>query len=155
LILTVRASNAVDTDTAEEVVNEMIAENVLPQKYQNLITGEISKLVREMTRPAVLEENREENIQKISMDLLMAEAQNKALPRSRDPSADRTNSSTLPRTNSTLSRGSSSVDMQLHMQNLDKGSLSRRPSRTNSATDTLDLAAAGMAEFGDFPCKGD
>jgi WNK lysine deficient protein kinase len=50
----------VDTDTAEEVVNEMIHEQVLPAKYQHLITGEINRILREMTKPAVDEKNREE-----------------------------------------------------------------------------------------------
>jgi hypothetical protein len=56
----VTISNLVDTDTAEEVVNEMIHEQVLPAKYQHLITGEINRILREMKKPAGEEKNREE-----------------------------------------------------------------------------------------------
>ena len=53
-----------DTDTAEAVVNEMIHENVLPAKYQHLITGEINRILREMVRSSVSEDkNREEHKQ--------------------------------------------------------------------------------------------
>ncbi|KAF9182603.1 hypothetical protein BGZ51_004656 [Haplosporangium sp. Z 767] len=38
-----------DTDTAEEVVNEMIEEQVLPQKYQRYITHDINRILRELT----------------------------------------------------------------------------------------------------------
>ncbi|KAJ3093070.1 hypothetical protein HK102_010975 [Quaeritorhiza haematococci] len=62
--LSVKFEFNVDTDTAEEVVNEMIQEQVLPSKYQHLITGEINRILREMTRPALDEDkNREENRQ--------------------------------------------------------------------------------------------
>ncbi|KAF9086947.1 hypothetical protein BGX27_003038 [Mortierella sp. AM989] len=37
-----------DTDTAEEVVNEMIVEDVLPQKYQRIITHDINRILREL-----------------------------------------------------------------------------------------------------------
>ena len=60
----------VDTDTAEEVVNEMIQEQVLPAKYQHLITGEINRILREMTKPAVDEKSKEENRQWSSMSRL-------------------------------------------------------------------------------------
>ncbi len=59
-----------DTDTAEEVVNEMIHEQVLPAKYQHLITGEINRILREMTKPASDEKNREETRQFYSMSRL-------------------------------------------------------------------------------------
>lgn len=60
----------VDTDTAEEVVNEMISESVLPSKYQHLITGEINRILREMTRPSASEDkNREEHMQRQSVTL--------------------------------------------------------------------------------------
>lgn len=49
----------VDTDTAEEVVNEMINENVLPAQYKHFITGEINKIIREMNKPTE-DSNREE-----------------------------------------------------------------------------------------------
>ncbi|KAL2911526.1 hypothetical protein HK105_209015 [Polyrhizophydium stewartii] len=56
----------VDTDTAEAVVNEMIQEQVLPAKYQNLITTEINRILREMSRPPASEDkNREESRQQV------------------------------------------------------------------------------------------
>ncbi|RKO82796.1 hypothetical protein BDK51DRAFT_33893, partial [Blyttiomyces helicus] len=45
--LSVKIEFNVDTDTAEEVVHEMIQEQVLPAKYQYRITGEINRLLRE------------------------------------------------------------------------------------------------------------
>jgi hypothetical protein len=62
--------NLVDTDTAEEVVNEMIHEEVLPAKYQHLITGEINRILRELNRPAGDEKDREETRQWNSMSRL-------------------------------------------------------------------------------------
>ena len=41
-------NNLVDTDTAEEVVNEMIQEQVLPATYKQLITSEINVILREL-----------------------------------------------------------------------------------------------------------
>ncbi|KXN68769.1 kinase-like protein [Conidiobolus coronatus NRRL 28638] len=41
-----------ETDTAEEVVREMIEENVLPQRYQHLITFEINRILRELNKPS-------------------------------------------------------------------------------------------------------
>lgn len=55
----------VDTDTAEEVVSEMIAENVLPSKYETLVMEEIKRLLREKARPVLADDkNREEIRQK-------------------------------------------------------------------------------------------
>ncbi|KAJ3190011.1 signal transducing kinase of the PAK [Gaertneriomyces sp. JEL0708] len=62
--LSVKFEFNVDTDTAEEVVNEMIQEQVLPAKYQHLITGEINRILREMNKPSPEEDkNREESRQ--------------------------------------------------------------------------------------------
>ncbi|KAI9106273.1 kinase-like domain-containing protein [Phlyctochytrium arcticum] len=62
--LSVKFEFNVDTDTAEEVVNEMIQEQVLPAKYQHLITGEINRILREMNKPLLEEDkNREESRQ--------------------------------------------------------------------------------------------
>ncbi|KAJ3344836.1 hypothetical protein HDU91_007537, partial [Kappamyces sp. JEL0680] len=61
--LSVKFEFNVDTDTAEEVVKEMIHEEVLPAKYQNLITGEINRILRELNKPPGDEKNREENRQ--------------------------------------------------------------------------------------------
>lgn len=41
-----------ETDTAEEVVREMIEENVLPQKFQTLITHEINRILRDLNKLA-------------------------------------------------------------------------------------------------------
>ncbi|KAF8981122.1 ATP binding, partial [Entomortierella lignicola] len=46
--LSVKFGFNTDTDTAEEVVNEMIEENVLPQKYQRFITHDINRILREL-----------------------------------------------------------------------------------------------------------
>lgn len=41
-----------ETDTADDVVKEMIHENVLPEKYQTLITVEINKILRNLNKPS-------------------------------------------------------------------------------------------------------
>ncbi|KAF9363102.1 ATP binding [Mortierella sp. NVP85] len=46
--LSVKFGFNTDTDTAEEVVNEMIEENVLPQMYQRFITHEINRILRDL-----------------------------------------------------------------------------------------------------------
>lgn len=46
--LSVKFDFNVDTDTAEEVVNEMIQEAVLPAVFKQLITGEINQILREI-----------------------------------------------------------------------------------------------------------
>lgn len=54
----------VGSDTAEEVVYEMIQEQVLPANYQQLITSEINRILREMNRPLIEDDrNREEDKQ--------------------------------------------------------------------------------------------
>ncbi|ORY00502.1 kinase-like protein [Basidiobolus meristosporus CBS 931.73] len=40
----------IDSDTAEEVVREMIEEDVLPQRYQHLITFEINRILKELSK---------------------------------------------------------------------------------------------------------
>ncbi|KAF9905244.1 signal transducing kinase of the PAK [Linnemannia zychae] len=49
--LSVKFEFNADTDTAEEVVNEMIDEQVLPQRYQRLITHDINRILRELAGP--------------------------------------------------------------------------------------------------------
>ncbi|KAF9913528.1 hypothetical protein BX616_009913 [Lobosporangium transversale] len=49
--LSVKFEFNADTDTAEEVVNEMIEEQVLPQQYQRLITHDINRILRELAGP--------------------------------------------------------------------------------------------------------
>ncbi|KAI8901622.1 kinase-like domain-containing protein [Globomyces pollinis-pini] len=68
--LSVKFEFNVDTDTAEEVVNEMIHEEVLPYRYQHLITGELNRIIREITKPATDDKNREENRQWTSLNSL-------------------------------------------------------------------------------------
>ncbi|KAI8604297.1 kinase-like domain-containing protein [Dissophora ornata] len=46
--LSVKFEFNTDTDTAEEVVNEMIEEQVLPQRYQRFITHDINRILREL-----------------------------------------------------------------------------------------------------------
>lgn len=53
--LSVKFEFNVETDTAEEVVKEMIDEEVLPQKFQHLITFEINRILRDLNRPTLEE----------------------------------------------------------------------------------------------------
>ncbi|KAI7828706.1 kinase-like domain-containing protein [Gamsiella multidivaricata] len=46
--LSVKFEFNTNTDTAEEVVNEMIEEQVLPQKYKRFITHDINRILREL-----------------------------------------------------------------------------------------------------------
>jgi WNK lysine deficient protein kinase len=50
--LSVKFEFNVDTDTAEDVVNEMIEEQVIPERYQQLITSEINRILRELNKYA-------------------------------------------------------------------------------------------------------
>ncbi|GJJ77834.1 WNK lysine deficient protein kinase [Entomortierella parvispora] len=47
--LSVKFEFNADSDTAEEVVNEMIVEDVLPQRYQRIITHDINRILRELS----------------------------------------------------------------------------------------------------------
>ncbi|KAI8989345.1 kinase-like domain-containing protein [Pilobolus umbonatus] len=49
-----------DTDTAEDVVAEMIEEQVLPEKYQQLITGDINRLLRDRCKNHDLNDKNED-----------------------------------------------------------------------------------------------
>lgn len=53
--LSVKFDFNVETDTAEEVVKEMIDEQVLPRRFQHLITFEISRILRDLNRPTLEE----------------------------------------------------------------------------------------------------
>jgi len=60
--LSVKFEFNTDTDTAEDVVSEMIQEEVIPEKYQQLITSEINGILREMNKyTPELDENKEED----------------------------------------------------------------------------------------------
>jgi len=60
--LSVKFEFNTDTDTAEDVVSEMIQEEVIPEKYQQLITSEINGILREMNKYVPeLDENKEED----------------------------------------------------------------------------------------------
>ncbi|KAG2231219.1 kinase-like domain-containing protein [Thamnidium elegans] len=48
--LSVKFEFNADTDTAEDVVAEMIEEQVLPERYQQLITGDINRLLRDLNK---------------------------------------------------------------------------------------------------------
>ncbi|KAI9321048.1 kinase-like domain-containing protein [Dichotomocladium elegans] len=49
--LSVKFDFNVETDTAEQVVREMIEEQVLPKQYQHHITKEISRILRDLEKP--------------------------------------------------------------------------------------------------------
>ncbi|KAI9487553.1 MAG: putative serine/threonine-specific protein kinase pkpA Phycomyces blakesleeanus [Benjaminiella poitrasii] len=49
--LSVKFDFNVETDTAEQVVREMIEEQVLPERYQHHITKEINRILRDMEKP--------------------------------------------------------------------------------------------------------
>ncbi|KAJ9073017.1 hypothetical protein DSO57_1021090 [Entomophthora muscae] len=53
--LSVKFEFNLETDTAEEVVREMIDEQVLPQKFQHHITFEINRILRNLNRPTLEE----------------------------------------------------------------------------------------------------
>ncbi|OZJ03000.1 hypothetical protein BZG36_04681 [Bifiguratus adelaidae] len=59
--LSVKFEFNVDNDTAEDVVREMIEEQVLPERYQHLITGEINRLLRDMNKDPSTDLNKEED----------------------------------------------------------------------------------------------
>ncbi|KAI8367311.1 kinase-like domain-containing protein [Blakeslea trispora] len=52
--LSVKFDFNVETDTAEQVVREMIEEQVLPERYQHHITKEINRILRDMEKPAIV-----------------------------------------------------------------------------------------------------
>lgn len=54
--LSVKFDFNVETDTAEEVVREMIEEQVLPERYQHHITKEINRILRDIEKPTELEQ---------------------------------------------------------------------------------------------------
>lgn len=54
--LSVKFDFNVETDTAEEVVREMIEEQVLPERYQHHITKEINRILRDIDKPTVSEQ---------------------------------------------------------------------------------------------------
>ncbi|KAI8883917.1 kinase-like protein [Backusella circina FSU 941] len=51
--LSVKFDFNVENDTAEQVVREMIEEQVLPERYQHHITKEINRILRDIVKPAV------------------------------------------------------------------------------------------------------
>ncbi|CAO3673780.1 unnamed protein product [Rhizopus stolonifer] len=54
--LSVKFDFNVETDTAEEVVREMIEEQVLPERYQQHITKEINRILRDIDKPSESEQ---------------------------------------------------------------------------------------------------
>ncbi|KAI8380175.1 kinase-like domain-containing protein [Blakeslea trispora] len=54
--LSVKFDFNVETDTAEEVVREMIEEQVLPERYQHHITKEINRILRDIEKPTESEQ---------------------------------------------------------------------------------------------------
>ncbi|RHZ64156.1 hypothetical protein Glove_326g113 [Diversispora epigaea] len=59
--LSVKFQFNVERDTAEEVVNEMIEEQVLPDKYQQLITHEINRILRDINKQSIEDDKKEEH----------------------------------------------------------------------------------------------
>lgn len=134
-----------DTDTAEEVVNEMIHEHVLPSQYQHLITGEINRILREMNRPAASEDkNREEHMQRTG-----------TLPRTSDAQRN----GTLPRSDSERQRiGTLSRNSETEWQDKQRGSFSRVSSDADRLREDGQSQKGShgdiLSEFDDFPCRG-
>ncbi|KAI7901213.1 kinase-like domain-containing protein [Cokeromyces recurvatus] len=54
--LSVKFDFNVESDTAEEVVREMIEEQVLPERYQHHITKEINRILRDIDKPSESEQ---------------------------------------------------------------------------------------------------
>ncbi|CAO3697176.1 unnamed protein product [Umbelopsis ramanniana] len=54
--LSVKFEFNAETDTAEEVVREMIDEQVLPERYQHHITKEINRILRDLDKPSESEQ---------------------------------------------------------------------------------------------------
>ncbi|KAI8985818.1 kinase-like domain-containing protein [Pilobolus umbonatus] len=69
--LSVKFDFNVETDTAEEVVREMIEEQVLPERYQHHITKEINRILRDMKKPSdsEQEENSKDSIWRRENDI--------------------------------------------------------------------------------------
>ncbi|KAI8885207.1 kinase-like protein [Backusella circina FSU 941] len=55
--LSVKFDFNVESDTAEEVVREMIEEQVLPERYQHHITKEINRILRDLEKPTESEQS--------------------------------------------------------------------------------------------------
>ncbi|KAJ3295889.1 signal transducing kinase of the PAK [Borealophlyctis nickersoniae] len=144
--LSVKFEFNVDTDTAEEVVNEMIQEQVLPAKYQHLITGEINRILREMNKPAPEDDKkREEGRQP------WATRTNSATPRAgsdSEISLDASGNSSRPPlapTSRNIELSSSSQGEIAVGGGFSGGSLPRKAS--------VPGGGAGGDEFEDFPVK--
>ncbi|CAG8462914.1 6339_t:CDS:10 [Ambispora gerdemannii] len=58
--LSVKFDFKVEKDTAEEVVKEMIDESVLPQKYQQFITHEINRILRDLNKASKDDDSNDE-----------------------------------------------------------------------------------------------
>ncbi|RUS14497.1 kinase-like domain-containing protein [Endogone sp. FLAS-F59071] len=67
--LSVKFEFNVNDDTAEEVVREMIEEQVLPDRYQHLITGEINRILRDMNKDPSSDQNKEEDVWRRESDI--------------------------------------------------------------------------------------
>jgi len=65
--LSVKFEFNVDTDTAEDVVNEMIEEQVIPERYQQLITSEINRILRELNKYAPETEGKRDTAMEIEL----------------------------------------------------------------------------------------
>ncbi|KAI9205115.1 kinase-like domain-containing protein [Polychytrium aggregatum] len=79
-----------ETDTAEQVVSEMIHEQVLSSRYQHLITTEINRILKELQRP-MLEDDRHREESRLNRRSASARSQGE-----RDDDMQRTRSDSRP-----------------------------------------------------------
>ncbi|KAH6572895.1 hypothetical protein BASA50_000227 [Batrachochytrium salamandrivorans] len=133
--LSVKFEFNIDTDTAEAVVNEMIQEQVLPAKYQHLITGEINRFLRKMTRQEPCEDSKEENRQWNS------------LPRGGQPSQDW---GTLPRSSTQSTKDWNTLPRQLAGQNMQTGHDNQRSDSTGIDAPVSLARKSSLVEFNEF-----
>ncbi|KAI8992017.1 kinase-like domain-containing protein [Mycotypha africana] len=66
--LSVKFEFNADTDTAEEVVAEMIEEQVLPERYQQLITGDINRLLRDLNKQQLSAQSDDDDSNKLLLE---------------------------------------------------------------------------------------
>ncbi|EGF76496.1 hypothetical protein BATDEDRAFT_92667 [Batrachochytrium dendrobatidis JAM81] len=140
--LSVKFEFNLDTDTAEAVVNEMIQEQVLPAKYQHLITGEINRILRKMNRQEPSEDAKEENRQWNS------------LPRGSQQPQDW---GTLNRSATQSSKDWNTLPRHLANQSIQGLQDLQRSDSTSTDIPTLLVRRSSLAEFNEFediPIKG-
>ncbi|KAJ3392478.1 ATP binding [Lobulomyces angularis] len=137
----------VDSDTAEEVVNEMIQEDVLPAMFKQLITGEINQILRD------LNDGRESWAEKTS-SMKRNKTQTSSNLISEDQQINIPQNSTSPPPHTidlSLSRSVAGVDGSLPRTGTDP-SLPRSNSVTINGASALGKGVSDL-DFEDFPTK--